>query len=195
MLGAVSFVVAEEVKAKEALEERLVSRTKGVALSYQASVNRGEQSSKEAERVRGHVVQLETHLADLQRDVATLVARMVAISDTALPPDVRIPSLAPQDEHIFVAGTASSDRDVFEFAKKLMEAELGEVLKDRPWLLSQFVDTEVRLFEDVTIQVVRALGGVNPGEQDNEGEGEAALSFQIRILVPTDSDQDSEEEE
>ena len=168
VLGAVAFTVAGRVEAKESEAERLTTGVERVERLYRLSRARAVKSYQDAEGLRNLVETVDSRLVGIQLQLQSLVTLAETVIDTALPPSVSIPGLAPLGDEISISGSAATYGDVLLYVENLRASGL---------------------FSSVLVQEVRGPGIT--GQQD----GEESISFQLKLVVASTSDSEGEAEE
>ena len=125
-------------------------------------------SYKDAEGLRNLVNTVDSRFVGIQHQLQSLITLTETVIDTALPPSVSIPGLAPLGDEISVSGSAATHDDVLLYVENLRASGL---------------------FSSVLVQEVRGLGIT--GQQG----GEESISFHVKLVEASTSDSEVKAEE
>ena len=168
VLGAVVFTAAGRVEDKESEADMLTTRVERVERLYRLSSVRAMKSYKDAEGLRNLVNTVDSRFVGIQHQLQSLITLTETVIDTALPPSVSIPGLAPLGDEISVSGSAATHDDVLLYVENLRASGL---------------------FSSVLVQEVRGLGIT--GQQG----GEESISFHVKLVEASTSDSEVKAEE
>ena len=131
----------------------------------------------------GQIQALEAQLLVLRGSMADLMSRLETLISRALPENVQLLSLIPQDENFVLSGTAASSRDVLEYAASLRQYRL-------------FTRQDFDKYEDETgeysANLSNELAFADAMVQQVTEESTGGFSFTILATVPAPQTQENE---
>ena len=180
LFGIVAINVATQVETvvldATTLSNRVVNLERQARLQ-RLSAGRTRAIEQNVEVVKQFTASLDSQVGDFEADTKGLLAKLEAITQDALPPDVRVTVLSMDGSAFVFSGRASSYDDVFQFTRNLR-------------------DIAPDIFSIVKILRITSAEGAELVDEDSEAR-KGSVSFEVTATafsLPDTDDEDAEEE-